>query len=352
MMASMTYARYPFSLVHFVTEQCNARCQHCFIDFDVPSDPASELSLDEIRRLAGNLGPILYNVNITGGEPFLRQDLPDIVEAYATRSAARSIVITTNGWFADRIESLVRRYRKLDSKCTLTVSVSIDDIGVHHDRSRSVPGLYERAIASYQAVSRAVDRRIQPDIGLTVTNANAGRTTDILQELRRAGISSVFPILVRSEGAACPSGDNRRLAHGYYELVAAIAQQPPDGGRRRLRDALQRAKNGIAREIIHGACLEPRFLTTCRAGSLFGTICADGTVAPCELLSRKYPFGNLRDQDMDYGRLVRSGPAGVARKAIRAARCHCTFECAWTVNILTSPRFWPRLVSSTVRELL
>lgn len=349
----MAFARHPFSLVHFVTERCNARCKHCFIDFSSPPDPNRELSLEEIRHLAGGLGPILYNVNITGGEPFLRHDLPDIVEAYATHSPARSIVITTNGWFADRLSELMERYRRLNTKCRLTVSISIDDIGEQHDRSRSVTGLYERAIASYHIVSQARDHRIRPDIGLTVTPSNAARTTDILQELRRSGIVNVFPILMRQEGIAFLSGDYHQLAQGYRELTAAVAQQPPDNGRRRqIRDALQRAKNGIACEIIHDSCLNSRFLTSCRAGSLFGSIGADGTVSPCELLSKKRPLGNLRDHGMDYMKLWRSTPARNVRKAIHDTQCRCTFECAWTVNIFTSPRFWPRLLSHTVRELL
>lgn len=349
----MASARHPFSLVHFVTERCNARCKHCFIDFDSPPDPNRELSLEEIRHLAGKLGPILYNVNITGGEPFLRDDLPGIVEAYATRSPARSIVITTNGWFADRVSELTKRYRKLNTKCRLTISVSIDDIGERHDRSRNLKGLYERAIASYHAVAQARDHRIRPDIGLTVTHSNAAITTDILQELRRSDIVNVFPILMRQEGVAFLSGDSRQLAQGYRALSAAVAQQPLDKGRRRqIRDALQRAKNGIVREIIHNTCLDSRFLTSCRAGSLFGSIGADGTVAPCELLSKKHPLGNLRDHGMDYLKLWRSAPARNARTIIRDTKCRCTFECAWTVNILTSPRFWPRLLSHTVRDLL
>ena len=55
----------PISLVHFVTNRCNARCSFCFIDFDDPKTFANELSLDEISILTKNLGKSLLNVNFT-----------------------------------------------------------------------------------------------------------------------------------------------------------------------------------------------------------------------------------------------------------------------------------------------
>ena len=70
----------PVSLVHFVTNRCNARCSFCFIDFDNPKTFEGELSLNEIDLLTKNLGSSLLNVNLTGGEPFARKDLIDIAK--------------------------------------------------------------------------------------------------------------------------------------------------------------------------------------------------------------------------------------------------------------------------------
>jgi MoaA/NifB/PqqE/SkfB family radical SAM enzyme len=57
----------PISLVHFVTNRCNARCSFCIIDFDDPKTFSHELTLDEIDALTKNLGNSLLNVNLTGG---------------------------------------------------------------------------------------------------------------------------------------------------------------------------------------------------------------------------------------------------------------------------------------------
>ena len=72
----------PISLVHFITNRCNARCSFCFIDFDNPDTFKGELSLEEIDLLTKNLGKSLLNVNFTGGEPFARKDIIDIAKSY------------------------------------------------------------------------------------------------------------------------------------------------------------------------------------------------------------------------------------------------------------------------------
>lgn len=68
----------PISVVHFITNRCNARCSFCFIDFENPETFKAELSLDEIEKLTKSFGNSLLNVNFTGGEPFARKEFKDI----------------------------------------------------------------------------------------------------------------------------------------------------------------------------------------------------------------------------------------------------------------------------------
>ena len=72
----------PVSIVHFLTNRCNARCSFCFIDFDDPKTFRGELTLDEIDKMTKNMGETLLNVNFTGGEPFARKDIIEIAKLY------------------------------------------------------------------------------------------------------------------------------------------------------------------------------------------------------------------------------------------------------------------------------
>ena len=83
-----------------VTYRCNARCSMCN-RYKAPSKPEEEISIETIKKL-----PKMYFTNITGGEPFIRIDLKDIVRELYKKSDR--IVISTNGFFTDRIVICVR----------------------------------------------------------------------------------------------------------------------------------------------------------------------------------------------------------------------------------------------------
>ena len=73
-----------------VTYRCNARCSMCN-RYKAPSKPEEEISIETIKKL-----PKMYFTNITGGEPFIRTDLKDIVRELYKKSDR--IVISTNGF--------------------------------------------------------------------------------------------------------------------------------------------------------------------------------------------------------------------------------------------------------------
>ena len=83
-----------------VTYRCNARCSMCN-RYKAPSKPEEEISIETIKKL-----PKMYFTNITGGEPFIRTDLKDIVRELYKKSDR--IVISTNGFFTDRIVDLCK----------------------------------------------------------------------------------------------------------------------------------------------------------------------------------------------------------------------------------------------------
>ena len=104
----------PVGLIHFLTRRCNARCSFCFIDFDdEPSQcKGNELSIDQIQKITSTMGKSLQHVNLTGGEPFLRSDIFEVIKAYFDNAQVGSILINSNGAYTRRIESLVENLNK------------------------------------------------------------------------------------------------------------------------------------------------------------------------------------------------------------------------------------------------
>ena len=94
-----------------VTYRCNARCSMCN-RYKAPSKPEEEISIETIKKL-----PKMYFTNITGGEPFIRTDLKDIVRELYKKSDR--IVISTNGFFTDRIVDLCKEFPQIGIRISI-----------------------------------------------------------------------------------------------------------------------------------------------------------------------------------------------------------------------------------------
>jgi MoaA/NifB/PqqE/SkfB family radical SAM enzyme len=89
----------PITLTFSVTAACQSRCKTCNIGLEYRKDPKrkeKDLKLDEIEKIFRSLGHI-YFLNISGGEPFLRKDLPEIVEL-ACRFLKPKILLDRRSW--------------------------------------------------------------------------------------------------------------------------------------------------------------------------------------------------------------------------------------------------------------
>ena len=113
-----------------VTYRCNARCSMCN-RYKAPSKPEEEISLDTIKKL-----PKMYFTNITGGEPFIRTDLKDIVRELYKKSDR--IVISTNGFFTDRIVDLCKEFPNIG------IRISIEGLEETNNEIRGLQNGYQR----------------------------------------------------------------------------------------------------------------------------------------------------------------------------------------------------------------
>ena len=115
-----------------VTYRCNAHCNMCEV-WNHPTKPSNEIRADIIKKL-----PDTFFTNITGGEPFVREDLPEIVNLL--RQKTKRIVISTNGYFTDRITALCKRYPDIG------IRISIEGLAKANDEIRRIPDGFDRGL--------------------------------------------------------------------------------------------------------------------------------------------------------------------------------------------------------------
>src|SRR5271157_4534048 len=109
-----------------VTYRCNARCYMCNT-WQHPSRKEDEYTADLVDKLPGGL----KFINITGGEPFLRSDIEDIIERALAKTAR--LVISTNGYFTERIVGAAERFGG-----RIGVRISIEGLPAANDELRGI----------------------------------------------------------------------------------------------------------------------------------------------------------------------------------------------------------------------
>ena len=140
-----------------VTYRCNAKCNMCN-RYKQPSHVDDEISIETIKKL-----PPMYFVNVTGGEPFMREDLRDIVRELYKKSDR--IVISTNGFFHERIIALCKEFPQVG------IRISIEGLEATNNAIRGLPDGFNKGYSTLQELIKMGIKDI--GFGMTIQDKNA-----------------------------------------------------------------------------------------------------------------------------------------------------------------------------------
>lgn len=301
-----------------ITYRCNARCNMCDC-FKDPSKPEDEITLDIIKKL-----PEMAFTNITGGEPFIRKDIRDIVvELY---KKTNRIVISTNGFFTDRILALCEEFPELG------IRISIEGLQEANDKIRGIPDGYNRGYSTL----RTLVERGHKDVGFgcTVQDMNADdllplyRLSDELNmEFATASLHNSFYFRKRDNKI-----DNKlKVAQSFETLINELlkSKSPKKWFRAYFNHGLI--------NYIYG---NKRYLP-CEMGTNGFFLDPYGHVMPCNGSDERMSMGNLNDQNWD--EIWNSDKAKDVRKQVK----NCPKNC-WMIGSVSPamhkyfpvPSFW------------
>jgi MoaA/NifB/PqqE/SkfB family radical SAM enzyme len=134
----------------------------------------------------------LREINITGGEPFLRDDIDEVVKYIKKACMNARIVISSNGYLSDRIESKMRRILNIDSNVALRIS--IDGPEYVHNKIRGIDNAFQRALESIIRAKKIGVRDI--GIAMTISNLNVEKICEVFNISE--GLNVQFTISVTS----------------------------------------------------------------------------------------------------------------------------------------------------------
>src|ERR1700732_1106379 len=132
----------PF-LILFINSICNLTCEHCFYWKNL--NKRDDLSYDEFRKLSLELGQF-ENLNLSGGEPFIRQEFGDICLLFTENNGVKRIYVPTNGYFTERTEKQLQRTFQSKTLQSFVCELSLDGMPEYHDRFRGNPKSFAKAM--------------------------------------------------------------------------------------------------------------------------------------------------------------------------------------------------------------
>ena len=172
----------PFKLSFAVTYRCNLKCSMCNIWKKKPAE--EELNVGEIDGFFRKANKFSW-VGITGGEPFLREELlniTDIIIGHSTRLCA--LHIATNGQFTEKIITLADKIHEKYKKLKIVFTVSIDGPPSLHDKIRGVHGAWNNAINTVVLLRKK--GWVKPQIGFTLSGHNIDKFDETFTALKDA----------------------------------------------------------------------------------------------------------------------------------------------------------------------
>jgi MoaA/NifB/PqqE/SkfB family radical SAM enzyme len=305
----------PF-LILFINSICNLTCEHCFYWKNL--NQRDDLTVEEIFALARDLGRI-ENLNLSGGEPFLRPEFAEICKFFINNNGVEQIYVPTNGYFTERTINALKSIFEEKSLELFVCELSIDGMPEYHNRFRGNPKSFQKLIETYEALTELQSRepRLRIHSISTVTSENIDEIKQLTTYLYER-----FPAMDH-HNLALIRGDRKNPSlvapnlNAYQELV--------DYARRLWAPREEKRYGSLVDPMLQWAKMktaqQQAQVVPCRAGILSGVVYANGDVSFCE---QHPPLGNLRKKS--FREIWFSPEAEALRTSVHNKECWCTNE--------------------------
>ena len=285
-----------------LTYRCPMKCKMCNIWFN-PTNKSEEIKASDLRTL-----PKLKFINLTGGEPFVREDLAEIVEE-CYRHTDR-IVISTSGWFEDRVVALAKKFPNIG------IRISIEGLSCKNDELRGHAGGFDKGLRTLLTLKEMGLKDI--GFGCTVSNNNSKDMLSLYQLSKSLGME--FATAAFHNSYYFHKEDNvitnkNEVCGDFKQLIEwQLKERHPKSWFRAWFNM------GLINYIEGGRRMLP-----CEAGSANFFIDPFGDVFPCNGLEEKYwkkSMGNIHETP-DFMTIWESEQAQEVRAMVRRCPKNC-----------------------------
>ena len=305
------------------TYRCNSKCQMCYI-WQNPTHPRDEISLKTLAKLPGGFD----HLNVSGGEPTLREDLHEMIDTLYPK--ARVTEISSNGQYAERLIPIIRRYPNIK------VRFSLEGDEATNDRIRGEAHGFTKKVHGLRKLQEAGGR----DLGfaMVIQDENADQIVQLYELCRAMGVEMATSTLHNAWQFHKNDNyfyDRLAVAKKVEQLITAMLKTHS------VKNWFRAYLNlGLIRKILGQDRLIP-----CTAATDFAFIDPWGDVWGCNVRT-DLPLGNLNRQS--WAEILSSDLTRKSRAKVAACPQNCwmvtTARTAMRSRVLPSfPKLQPLL---------
>jgi len=338
----------PITLTYSVTNMCQSRCKTCNIwrvYIDNPELKKNELKIDEIKQVFQSIGHLFF-FNISGGEPFLRKDLVEIVDSACKYLTPDVIHTPTNALAPKLIEKrtieILEVMKENKHEVPFTVKPSFDGIGKKHDEIRGVEGNFEKVLDTLSRLKEISKEypNLYVNIGTVISNFNFDDIIEISDYAHKLDVDSYINEIAEQRSELFTMNEPITPPVEKYEQAIEYFSNEI---RKDLKSKSKLSRHTQSFRLIYydnviRTLREKRQVLPCYAGISNVHINPYGEVWACCILGYDKPMGDLREVNFDFKRVWHSKQAEDVRRYIKDGNCYCPLANQAYSNILCDGR--------------
>lgn len=318
-----------------------------YLKKDTTEEKQKELSLEHIDHLASSrYFQNLVSLGLTGGETFLYERLPEVVEVFHRYHPPRYISLATNGFLPDRsvriVRDLLQRF-----PTELWVNVSFDGMDEQHDRIRGIPQALQKTKSSLEAL--AALRKEYPHLGVgilfTLLPQNWQQLIPVYRYARQHQVQ--FHLNPINYGEEYYERDPDVVFREYSHFLPEIEKQFEILDRESPEDLFGREFRALFRPYVQSY---NKPVIPCFAAVANAFINPEGDVFPCVPARKDFHLGNIKTQSFDA--IWESALATDVRRRIQQGVCKCLITCETSTALRYSTGYQIKRMSRGLGKLI
>lgn len=319
---------YPINLTISITNGCNCRCLTC----NIWKDKLQELTLEEYEKIFKSIKSPPYWIILSGGEPFLREDIEDVCKLIKKYIKPKFLNIPTNATLDDTYDLLLE-ILKILSDVNVIVNVSFDGTEEVHNEIRNIPDGFKKTLENYKRLKKIKSPNFTLGTGTVISKFNIKNAEEIIELIKELGpSSSSFEIAEERKELKTKNLPITPGLQEYQNFLKTIRNFTKNKKYHNLTSQINKSLREVYYKLSEEILDKKTQVIPCYAGFASAHIFANGEVWECCVEGSR--FGNLREVNYDFSKLWFSKEADKIRKKVKNKECFCPLASATYTNIL------------------